>query len=264
MFQQTIKHLCFLLLISYTVQGQQIRSFEQLEGCAVLGPNMTIEEARAKAIVNLKLGAFQKAGIGEELTSNSYYEVKKTTTQNKDKYYESSFSETRGEITFFKVKDFSQKIDENNSILVCVSAKIEVIALAVNSINKATISVNGLEQNYKNNSFLNFELSANKPHFYWIFLIDKDENYMLLYPRVVTRKNIFDIDAPIRLPQAIEEEWMLSTEQSEEKNSLLIISAVTEGKAPKPSSNFNEWANWYKSLPFESRKKQVYNFLIYN
>lgn len=78
MFQLKTKLLFLSVFLFFNiVHGQKVRSFNQVEGCSILLTNMTLEQARAKAIVNLKLEAFQKAGIGEEITSNSYYEVKK-------------------------------------------------------------------------------------------------------------------------------------------------------------------------------------------
>jgi len=264
MFQLTTKPLYFLIfLFSIIALGQKTKSFDQIEGCSVLGQNMTIEEAREKAIVNLKLIAFQRAGIGEEITSNVYYEVKKTTTQNKDKYYESSFSEMKGEITFFEVIDFSQKIGENNEILICAKAKVEVVAFDNQRQNKVNITLMGLEQNYKNNSQLHFNLKGNKPHLFWVFLIDKDENYHLLYPRSSKQEHVLPLLEPLYLPNSLEEEWVLQTNLSEEKNSILIVSAKEEGGEAKEISDFNQWAFWYKSLPFNSRKKEVFNFIIY-
>ena len=72
MLQTITKIILFLFLFPLAVQGQQTKFFEKLEGCSVLAPAMSIEQAQEKAITNLKLEAFQRAGIGEELTSNSY------------------------------------------------------------------------------------------------------------------------------------------------------------------------------------------------
>lgn len=264
MYQPITKLLLILLLLPIAVQGQQAKSFEQLEGCSVLGPGMTIEQAQEKAITNLKLEAFQRAGIGEELTSNAYYEVKKSSTQNKDKYFESSFSEIKGEITFFKLIDFSQKMGENNEIIVCAKANVEVVAFEEENSNKATINLEGLSQNYKSNSPLSLSINANKDHYFWVFLIDKNENYMLLYPRENSDAHQLGVNTNFLLPVPGEEQWVLETELSEEKNSLLIVSAQEKGGNPEQISDFNRWSQWYKSLPFNSRKKQVYNFLIYH
>jgi hypothetical protein len=68
---------------------------------------------------------------------------------------------------------------------------------------------------------------------------------------------------PLYLPNSLEEEWVLQTNLSEEKNSILIVSAKEEGSEAKEISGFNQWALWYKSLPFNSRKKEVFNFIIY-
>lgn len=264
MLQTITKIILFLFLFPLAVQGQQTKFFEKLEGCSVLAPAMSIEQAQEKAITNLKLEAFQRAGIGEELTSNSYYEQKQSSTQNKDKYFESSFSEIKGEITFFKLIDFSQKIGENNEIVICAQAQLEVVAFEGKTSNKAIISLEGLSQNYKNNSPLSVSISANKAHYFWVFLIDKNENYMLLYPRNKSESHQLATSDDFKLPISVEEQWVLQTDLSEEKNSLLIVSAQEKGAKPEQLCDFNIWSLWYKSLPFNSRKKQVYNFLIYN
>lgn len=265
MFQLKTKLLFLSVFLFFNiVHGQKVRSFNQVEGCSILLTNMTLEQARAKAIVNLKLEAFQKAGIREEITSNSYYEVKKTNTQNKDKYYESNFSEMKGEITFFEVIDFSQKIGENNEILICAKGKVEVAAFDNKKQNKANITVTGLETSYKNNSPLSFNLKGSKPHFYWVFLIDKDENYYLLYPRSSVQTHVLPSSKPLLLPDPYEEDWILETNISEEKNSIIIVTAKEVGIEAKDISDFNKWSAWYKSLPFNSRKKHLFNFLIYS
>ena len=264
MCQQIIRLFLILFLLPLAVLGQQPVSFNQLEGCSVLGPGETLEQAQQKAITNLKLEAFQKAGIGEELTSNAYYEVKKSSTLSKDKYFESSFSEIKGEITFFKLIDFSKKMGENDEIIVCAKAKIEVVAFKEKDSNKATINIEGLSQNYSNNSPLTIRIKSNKAHYFWIFLIDANENYILLYPRNIKDTHLLNVNTMFDLPVPGEEKWILQTELSEEKNSILIVSAEKKGGDPEQLSDFNTWAKWYKSLPFNSRKKQVYNFLIYN
>ena len=251
-----------LLLLFSGVNAQF--SFKSMEGCAVLGAGMTLEDVKAKAIEQLKLAAFQKAGIAEELTTNSYLMQKKSTTENVDTYYESTMSEQKGEITFFKEQNTSQSIGENNEIIICVSAKIEVAKFSNDIGEKATVSLEGLEKNYKNNSSLRFSLRGNKSNFYWVFLIDAMDNYILLYPREISNEHRLPIKKTVLLPDVGKEEWILSTDTTEEKNSLLIVTAGLEGQTPQPVSMFNQWSQWYKTLPFNSRKKQVFNFVIFN
>lgn len=253
----------FFILLFFSGVNAQF-SFKSIEGCAVLGAGMTLEDAKAKAIEQLKLAAFQKAGISEELTTNSYLMQKKSTTENVDTYYESTMSEQKGEITFFEEQNTSQSIGENNEIIICVSAKIEVAKFSNDIGEKATISVKGLEKNYKNNSSLRFSLRGNKPNFYWVYLIDAMDNYILLYPREISNEHRLPIKKTVLLPDVSKEEWILNTDSTEEKNSLLIVSADLDGQTPKSVSKFNEWSQWYKTLPFKSRKKQIFNFVIFN
>ena len=266
MFQQTKRLFLFscFTLLSISSWAQKEIHFDSISTCSVLEPSSSVETTREKAIQALKVKALQDAGVAELITSNQYLEVNNNEVSNKDKYYESTFSDLRGEVSAFALLNFSQSIGEGGEILICAHANVSVIKYDELDREGPKIQVLGLQNRYQSSDRLSFNLSINQDGYFWVFLIDDQENYSLLYPTAQKQDNFILKDKRISLPgDAVY--WQLNTNGvSEEKNALLIIGHHENiAISPETVSNFNDWASWYKKLDYRKKSKQVFNFIIY-
>jgi len=259
------KALLLVFFLCYSiVYAQKEISFEKLVSCEVLNPNSSIEETREKAVIALKILALQKAGISEIITSNQYLEVKNNPITNSDAYYESTFSDLQGEISFFSPVGFEQKIGEAGEILICVSANVSVIKYEDMEREIPSVQSIGINSKYKNNELLNFKIASTKKAYCWVFFVDEKENYTLLFPTNDKQNHLITPGIFLELPDKTVK-WVLNTTSADqEKNSILIVTHPSDIPVKNNSvNNFNSWANWYKQLDFRKKTKQIFNFLIY-
>jgi len=264
---QTTKKLffvgCFTLWSVYS-WGQKEIHFESISTCAVLEASSSVETTRKKAIQALKVKALQDAGVAELITSNQYLEVNNNELSNTDKYYESTFSDLRGEVSAFSLLKFTQSIGEGGEILICAHANVSVIKYEELERVGPKFQVLGLQNRYKSLERLSFNLSVNQDGYFWVFLIDDQENYSLLYPTNQNQDNFILKDNRKLLPGS-SVYWQLNTNgKAEEKNALLVVGHHENIPINANAiSNFNDWAKWYKELNHRKKSKQLFNFIIY-
>ena len=183
---------------------------------------------------------------------------------NTDKYYESTFSDLRGEVSAFSLLKFTQSIGEGGEILICAHANVSVIKYDELEREGPKVQVLGLQNRYQSSDLLSFNLSVNQDGYFWVFLIDDQENYSLLYPTNQNQDNFILKDNNKFLPGS-SVYWQLNTNgKAEEKNALLVVGHHENIPINAEAiSNFNDWANWYKELDHRKKSKQIFNFIIY-
>ncbi|MFD3294076.1 DUF4384 domain-containing protein [Aquirufa sp. KTFRIE-69F] len=265
MFQLKNK-IAFLLFvsISFNLVSQKEVRLNNLSACAVLQQNQTIEEARKSAIFNVKLLALQEAGISEVITANQFFDVKKGSSSDKDEYYESTFADLKGEISKFTIRSFDQSVGETGEVNICVRADISVMKFDVEPLGKTNLLVEGLSSRYKNGDPIFVKISSPNPVYYWVFLIDGDGKYSLLYPFNNQQSNFIESNKIISLPEK-SFNWNVTTSNKEgEKNGLLFVSYPQNVSiSTQQITDFNSWASWYNQLDYTKRSKQIKNFLIF-
>jgi hypothetical protein len=267
MFLQKTSHrlLTLFILVSFNLISQKEVRLSDLSACAVLHSNETVEEARKAAVFNVKLVALQEAGISELITSNQFFDVKKGSSTDKDTYYESTFADLKGEISRFDIISYNQSVGETGEVNVCVKANVSVVKFDAEPKDRINLLVEGVDSRYKNGDPISMKITSPKSAYYWVFLIDGEGNYSLLYPQNIQQPNLLASNQAVSLPDK-SVYWNVNTMHKQgEKNSLLLVS-YPENAAINPAqiTDFNSWASWYNQLNYTSRSKQIKNFLIFN
>jgi len=126
------------------------------------------------------------------------------------------------------------------------------------------VQVLGIQNRYQSSDLLSFNLSVNQDGYFWVFLIDDQENYSLLYPTNQNQDNFILKDNNKFLPGS-SVYWQLNTNgKAEEKNALLVVGHHENIPINAEAiSDFNDWAKWYKELDYIKKSKQIFNFIIY-
>jgi hypothetical protein len=266
-FQIKTNKTLYILFIFFSIQNiysQKIFQISKIEGCQVLYPNLTIEEAQSRAIVQAKINALQEAGISEQISSNQFYEVERGKRVNKDKFYESTSSDIKGEVVKFDLMGFTQTVGSNGEILICAQAKIDVLKHDIQRNNIGSLELSGINDKYKKGDVLELKLKSNTDMYYWVFLIDSDEKYQLLYPISKFESNKILKNQLVLLPNANDYKWNADTVKLEEINSILIVySNENKIMGENNISDFNSWSDWYQKLDYSSRNKIIKTFKIY-
>lgn len=257
-------YISFLFFSIQNIYSQKIFQISKIEGCQVLYPNLTIEEAQSRAIVQAKINALQEAGISEQISSNQFYEVERGLRVNKDKFYESTSSDIKGEVVKFDLLGYSKTVGSTGEILICAQAKIDVLKHDNQRNNIGSIELSGINDKYKKGDALEFKLKSNTDLYYWVFLIDSDEKYQLLYPTSKLESNRISNNQEVILPNINDYKWNVDTAKLEEINSIIIV-YCNENKimGEKNISDFNSWSEWFQKLDYSSRNKIIKTFKIY-
>lgn len=266
-FQIKTNKTLYILFIFFSIQNiysQKIFQISKIEGCQVLYPNLTIEEAQSRAIVQAKINALQEAGISEQISSNQFYEVERGLRVNKDKFYESTSSDIKGEVVKFDLLGYSKTVGSTGEILICAQAKIDVLKHDNQRNNIGSIELSGINEKYKKGDALELKLKSNTDLYYWVFLIDSDEKYQLLYPISKLESNRISNNQEVILPNINDYKWNVDTAKIEEINSILVV-YCNENKimGEKNISDFNSWSEWFQKLDYNSRNKIIKTFKIY-
>ena len=265
-FLINIKPFFYFLVVFLSFQNsysQKIIQIDKIEGCQVLYPNMTIEEAQTKAVVQAKLNALQESGISEQISSSQVYEVEKGLRVHEDKFYESTTSDVKGEIVKFNLLRYSQSVGSTGEILICAQVKIDILR---NDTPQKTnnIELSGINDRYKKGDAIELELKSSSDLYYWVFWIDSDDLYHLIYPMSNYQSNKIKKNQEVKLPNSQDYKWNADTNKVEEINSILVVYSKENCLVSDNIQDFNSWSNWYQKLEYESRNKIIKPFKIYN
>jgi hypothetical protein len=264
-FLTKIKAILSSLLLLISIQfsySQKIIEIDKIEGCQVLYPNMTIEEAQTKAVVQAKLNALQESGISEQISLSQIYEVERGVRVQQDKFYESTSTDVKGEIIKFNLLNYSQSVGSTGEILICAEAKIDILKHDASQRNN-NIALSGINDRYKRGDAIAFKLKAAFDLYYWVFWIDSEGKYQLIYPISKDQSNKIKENQEVTLPNSNDYIWNVDTNKIEEINSILIVYSKNDYLVDNTIIDFNSWSNWYQKLEYNSRNKIIMPFKIY-
>jgi len=264
-FLTKIKAILSSLLLLISIQfsySQKIIEIDKIEGCQVLYPNMTIEEAQTKAVVQAKLNALQESGISEQISLSQIYEVERGVRVQQDKFYESTSTDVKGEIIKFNLLTYSQSVGSTGEILICAEAKIDILKHDASQRNN-NIALSGINDRYKRGDAIAFKLKAAFDLYYWVFWIDSEGKYQLIYPISKDQSNKIKENQEVTLPNSNDYIWNVDTNKIEEINSILIVYSKNDYLVDNTIIDFNSWSNWYQKLEYNSRNKIIMPFKIY-
>lgn len=259
---KTILYSSLLLISLQFSYSQKIIEIDKIEGCQVLYPNMTVEEAQTKAVVQAKLNALQQSGISEQISLSQIYEVERGVRVQQDKFYESTSTDVKGEIVKFNLIGYSQSVGSTGEILICAEAKIDILKHDASQRNN-NLSISGINDRYKRGDAIAFKLKSPSDLYYWVFWIDSDGNYQLIYPISKDQSNKIQKNQEVTLPNSNDYKWNVDTNKIEEINSILIVYSNSNYLVNDNIIDFNSWSNWYQKLEYDSRNKIIMPFKIY-
>lgn len=228
------------------------------EGNAIVTENISLNDAKKKALENAKINALKKAGLTENI---QYNEVLLSESKNKD--FKSFFSSTvqyemQGAIISYtileekKQTNFTTHLDEYQT-------KIEAEVIKYNEKNDPyfNVLVKGIKPAYFENEELKFNFTLSQDAYMHIFCIY--ENMVVkVYPNKYDSNHLFLKEKNYIFPISNAYKTLLTLEKNEiEQNRLFII--FTKKNYPlyiknkeNKAYNIEDIYQWvYKLSPFE-------------
>ena len=243
----------FLFFFSAQAFSQNIKTFNNVEGCHILQKNESIEYAEKVAFSQAKLEALNQAGVGEQISSTQLLTKSNNAFRNEENFYESIQSNLAGEITRFDHLSTEQSVDENGNILICVKANVDVLKYGSIDRNPISFEAFDLLKRYKNGDELNFRIRSNGGIYFYVFYVDDQNRYQLIYPSDLQPNNNITTNLH-QLPHSSTEKWVLNTSKDEEKNNIILVAvdkSIIDGLSS--ISDFNTWAKWYMKHDIKTR-----------
>jgi hypothetical protein len=255
LIKKLITSSSFLFLFFFSAQGfsQNIKTFNNVEGCHILQKNESIEYAEKIAFSQAKLEALNQAGVEEQISSTQLLTKSNNAFRNKENFYESIQSNLEGEITRFDHLSTKQSVDENGNILICVTANVDVLKYGSIDRNPITFEAIDLSKRYKDGDDLNFRIRSGGGIYFYVFYVDDKNRYQLIYPSELQPNNNITTNLH-QLPHSSTERWVLNTSKDEEKNNIILVAAdkaIIDGLSS--IRNFNTWAKWYMKHDIKTR-----------
>ena len=191
-------HLFFVIIIL----GGSIPGFAQkkrtlIANGSAISHDLTPEQTRAKAIEDAKRNALNKAGISETISFNDFSYKFEDNDKFNEIFQTVSSIETGGEIVVDSVLSENRHFNEYGNMVVEVEIEATIYKHRKKADPTFLFTVNGIDEVYKNEGYLQFTVTPTKNAYLKIFNITEHET-SVLYPYRDTENPQYN-DDPNRL-----------------------------------------------------------------
>jgi len=235
--------------------------------------DLTPEQTRAKAIEDAKRNALVKAGVSETVTFTDFSYKFEDNERFNEIFQAISSIQTGGEIIVDEVLNETKTFNDFGNMVVEVEIEATVYRHRQKADPTLLISVEGIDEVYKNEDLLQFHFTPTQDGYLKIFNITEDET-SVLYPYRDTENpqyndktdNLFKAGQTVQLPlhPAYSEGYFLEVDtpgKTEEFNILMFV--FTKQNIPfieKPT--FNNIMTWIYAIPPDERIVLQEGFVI--
>lgn len=243
-----------------------------------LKSDITSKEAFEKALNEAKLDALRKAGVVENISSSDILSTKQEGADFKQVFNSISAVEINGAVLNDSLVNETTKIDQFGNTVYRITLNVDVIKYETKTDPTFDFLVEGIKEYYENNEILSFAFLPYSKGYLKIFNINEIENFIVYpfsdkdnpalndipdYLFESNKKIKFPINKLIGKPETKEEGYIVSTEQSKERNSLIFV--FTKENIPfKSTPNYKNIISWIYKINPDKRKIQYFEFTILN
>lgn len=266
--------LLFLILVllgSLPAQGQKKKTV--VAKGSFISSDLTPEQTRSKAIEDAKRNALLKAGVSETVSFTDFSYKFEDNERFNEIFQAISTIQTGGEIIVDKILNESKTFNEYGNMVVEVEIEATVYRHKQKADPTFLISVEGIDEVYKNEDLLQFQFTPTQDGYLKIFNITEDET-SVLYPyhdednpqynddpdRLFTKRQ----SVQLPLHPAYSDGYFLEVDtpgKTEEFNILIFV--FTKQNIPfieKPT--FNNIMTWIYAIPPDERVTGQEGFVI--
>jgi hypothetical protein len=264
--------LIFLLLFVAFTAGAQDKKTVRATG-VYMSRDLTPEQTKAKAIEEAKRNALSKAGISETVSVTDFNYQFEDNEKFREIFQSISSIETGGEIIVDTILSEKKSFNEFGNMQVEVEIQATVFQHSQEVDPTFLIKIDGIDEVYKNEDYLQFSFTPTQNGYLRIFNITDEETY-LLYPYKDpsdkrlndNAERLFTKDQTVKMPvhPAFGDGYYLEIDKpgkEQEFNILMFI--FTKKNIPYLQEvNFTNMMRWIYSIPPDERVTQQAGFII--
>ncbi len=172
--------LIILVLMSAVGVQAQKKNTVRAKG-SYMSADLTPEQTRAKAIEDAKRNALVKAGVSETISFTDFSYKYDDNERFNEIFQAISSIETGGEIIVDEIISENRYFNEFGNMVVEVEIEATIFRHKEKADPKFRFTVEGIDEVYKNEDWLQFEFTPTQDGYLKIFNVTDEETY-LLYP----------------------------------------------------------------------------------
>lgn len=255
-----ISALLFLVLAAFSVHAQKRHELKSVKGEWVVSNDITLPQAREKAINEAKLEALRMAGVPEYIGQSNISYTAQTGAGFKDLFESIVTLDVYGEIAEYKIAKEEKKFNDVGNIIydVWIDATVIVHKDAKDSGFGADIS--GIRSAYTSPDDLLFQIKPWKDAYMHVFLIAEGEG-TLLYPSRYEQSHQLIAGKSYSFPSK-GYKYEVTTERETEVNYVLIF--LTKTYIPfKADGNLNDILRYISGVNPGQKFMRSYSIVIH-
>jgi len=253
-----------LLITTLSALSQEKIYVKNVSGNCIISSNLTLEQAKEKAIKEAKIEALRIAGIPQNITSTEVL----TTSENNQNFEQAfnSFSNIEIQGTVLEPDTILENkfIDEFGNFIIEVSFNATVLQYETKPDPSFAISVKGIRDYYENNGKITFFFKPFEDGYLKIFLFNDNNEGFIIYPNNYEANRLFTknktVDFPL-MPQYLD--YIVETSKQREIDHLVFV--FTRESIPfEEKVNVHNILNWIYSIEPNQRVVKYFQFVIVN
>ncbi|MFP4471343.1 MAG: hypothetical protein ACLFPE_11690 [Bacteroidales bacterium] len=263
--------IVLILMAGFGVQAQK-KSTVRAKG-SYMSSDLTPEQTRAKAIEDAKRNAMIEAGVSESISFTDFSYKYDDNERFNEIFQAISSIETGGEIIVDEIVSENKYFNEFGNMVVEVEIEATIFRHKKKPDPKFRFSVEGIDEVYKNEDWLQFEFTPTQDGYLKIFNVTDEETY-LLYPYKDSERPVLN-DDPDRLFEkrqtvqfpvhaAYRDGYYLEIDtpgKSQEFNILMFV-FIKENIPFIEEVNFTNMMKWIYAISPDERTTEQHGFVI--
>ena len=266
----SILTICFLVF-SFSLSAQKKQTV-RAKG-SYFSSDLTPEQTKIKAIEEAKREALVKAGVSETVTFSDFSYQFEDNEKFKEIFQAISAIETGGEIIVDSVLKETRSFNEFGNMVIEVEIEATIFQHKEKADPKFLIEVEGIDEVYKNEDYLQFKFTPQQDGYLKIFNITDEETYLLYPYKDLENKKLNDdpdrlflkrITEQLPVHPAFRDGYYLEIDtpgKTQEFNILMFV--FTKQNIPfLGTANFKNMMSWIYAIPPDERVTQQVGFVI--
>jgi hypothetical protein len=214
--------IAMCMLTTAVACAQQTTSVKSVKGEWMVSNDITLPEAKEKAIAQAKAEAMRVAGAPELISESTLSYRSEVGMVQKELFESVTGVDAFGEIAAFSVVKEEKKFNDFGNLMYTVWIDADVIVHKDVRDPGFNFDVTGLHEKYGSPDKLVFEVKAWKDSYLTAFVISGKEG-VVLYPNRIEKKQLLKAGQAYKFPGTRALEYEISTEDLSEINYLVLL-----------------------------------------
>lgn len=217
----SVAHLFVWFLLPLGLLSQKKVKLESVVGEWVLSNDITLPQAREKAINQAKVEALRLAGVPESIFDSSISFKSDKQGEMKEVFESLTSVNTFGEILDFDVETEGKIVNEFGNVIYKVTIDATIIVHNEAADRSFVFEVNGIRDKYQSLDKLVFEITPRQDGYMQVFILEEDDANML-FPNMYEPQELLKGNVTVKFPRSKGFDYEVSSKTSNELNHLIF------------------------------------------